>query len=202
MSSSSLVGYITTATAIVVGLAGLTKAADQILIFFGLVDRTRLRVYRSLVADLEGLERSVHSLASIHFTPPNAPVEPAVETVVAVGQMRSAAKPVCDARKSVSELGDVETRHRLDVICGFVDAIEALFTHTYGGVGGIALARIMDELRLVPTLHDVLLTETKPLWIRICLRTFGSSIKVDWVKMDEEIKQRIQEAHRRFGGSG
>lgn len=128
-----------------IGLASFTTAlstiTNQISSLLGFEHRG---LYRSLVADLDNLDQAVHFLGNSTdkvFYPAG------LEYVI------KAADPVCKSRQKVSEIGDTQTRSELDTICKFVDGMQTLSEHT-DGVGGVALAKVLDDQQSIRHLYD------------------------------------------------
>jgi hypothetical protein len=116
-------------------------------------DERSRAVFRSLVADLENLEQALHSLGAILDHPDQG------QWMYSdlLHMVEVAAQPLCDARKSVSELGDQSTCRELVAISNSVEVIKILGAHT-AGVGGEAFARLTAET--VQKLREKLLPRT------------------------------------------
>lgn len=102
------------------------------------------RIYRVLVDNLRVLEGSTNSFGQ---TPDSVCLN-------SFRLLRAAAEPVCSARNSVSEIGDTDTRQKLDDICTLVEMMTAVLEDPtrgpyYLGAKAIALtcARMVKELR-------------------------------------------------------
>jgi hypothetical protein len=110
-------------------------------------------IYRPLVADLDGLDRALRGLADLS----SSPVRDLSLVLAQLHMVEVAADPVCQARRSVSQLDDAGIRNDLDAICTAVEVLKALAQHTDTGAGAAALARVLEDSGRVKQLRDKLL---------------------------------------------
>lgn len=131
----------------VIAAAQFTDAFDKLRSWLRPGERT---IYRPLAADLENLEMAMRNLANL-INDPNHQLSQVQEYFRLV---EIAAKPVCDARKSVSEIGNADIRKDLDGICLSTEIIRTLLNRTEGGVGAIAVAAVLEQGGLVKKVRN------------------------------------------------
>lgn len=136
LKNNRYVAVVVVIATIIGAVVQSTAAFDKFLDLIGLGGRAPA-IYRPLADDLGSLERDMNTLGqpgrdlSLYDWSFYQPFARSVDV---------AAKPVCNAKTSVSELGDVSTRRELDVICKEVETIQELGKHS--PEGAVLLARI------------------------------------------------------------
>ena len=71
------------------------------------------------------------------------------------------ATPVCEARKSISQVGDTDTREQLDRICKWVELARVVYeTSNQPGLAVVALAKTCCEDGGIKKLRETLATLT------------------------------------------
>lgn len=143
--AATIIGAVATFT------TSIGTAYERFLQLIGRDGRARA-IYRPLVDNLDNLDRAIHVLGGLDMRDDNSG-----SLGLALFQMvEAAAKPVCDARNSVSELGDTATRKELDTICIMVDTMKKIGEHT-AWIGAVALAKVFDDRGTVKKLRESLL---------------------------------------------
>jgi hypothetical protein len=140
---------VVVASTIIGGVATTMTAIEKIHDILG-HGRARA-VYRPLVADLANVERVMHALGDLKTHTGGGVVQ------VEVQMLENAAEPVCNARRSVSELGDASTRQELDTICAEIEMIKKLAVNTPDGIGAVSFANLIDGQGVVKKLREKLL---------------------------------------------
>lgn len=134
------VAVVIVVATIIGAVVKFTTAFDSFLNLIGLDRRHARVIYRPLADDLANLERAMIALgeSKSHWSFVQAEVQ----------MVEVAAEPVCNARKSVAELGDASTRRDLDVICKAVEIIKKFSNPqtNESPVGAVALARTIAPL--------------------------------------------------------
>lgn len=129
LRNNRYVAVIVVTATIIGGAAAFTNAVSS----FHQVIATALGhdsrpLYRALAADLDTLDVQVHGAVLTHQIMTDQLVRDAHFVLSQISLIEEAAKPVCEARRRVAELGDRDTRQHLDDICNRVWRLRPIAT--------------------------------------------------------------------------
>jgi hypothetical protein len=108
--------------------------------------------YRRLHQNLTELDFPLRSLASSLDLPNFDPNHPLLWADIE--KVASAAKPICEARLKVSELGDTAILEQLNALCLLLETFGGVMGKYTGGASAAIAAKFAVEKGLVKKLHD------------------------------------------------
>jgi hypothetical protein len=144
LRNNRFVAVLIVGAAIVGGVATFTNAVSTAIQFVkGIGGDSHRPLYRALADNLDNLERTVGNIAILKNLDLGTEASLVSDDI---GEVEQAAKPVCDSRDRVSELGDKELRHDLDMICADVVTMRRI----------AADGRQKDAVGVAPTLDGLI----------------------------------------------